>query len=113
MKEKVLDSRFSLNMPSGPIQSISYDVRLSVCMYILSPEVWFKLLFAPVYNGPKSIFFGSFNSLRISYRKEVLSHFARVRGTALTSVKEVMTEGVLLSTILPPSTTMPPPPPIE
>ena len=42
---------FSLNRPSGPIQSISRDVRLSVCMYVPSCEVPFKRLFAPIYEG--------------------------------------------------------------
>ena len=41
-------------------------------------------------------------------------HFKRVRGAALTSVKESMTEGLLPSTSLPPSiqssTTLPPTP---
>ena len=42
----------------------------------------------------------------------VLLFIVRVRGTALSSVKEAMTKGLLLSTILPtsipPSTTLPP-----
>ena len=62
---------FSLNQPSGPIQSISFDVRVSVYMYVPSCEVLFKCLFAPIYKGPRSFFFGFLDSLGKSYGKEL------------------------------------------
>ena len=53
----VFDTLFSLNWPSGPIQSISryvcLSVCLSVCLYVPSCEVPFKRLFASIYKGPR------------------------------------------------------------
>ena len=44
-------------------------VCLSVCMYFLSREVPFTCLFAPIYKGPRSIFFWIFWFLREKLRK--------------------------------------------
>ena len=45
-------------------------------MYVRSREVPFKLLFVPIYKGPKYFFFGFFDSLGKTYGKEVVSDFA-------------------------------------
>ena len=52
------------------------SVCVCVCMYVPSREVPFKCLFAPIYKGPRSIFFRFWDSLGKSYRKEVVSDFA-------------------------------------
>ena len=66
---------FSLNRPSGPIQSISCDVRLSVCVCVcMSPLVKYRLnVFLPPFTKVlgKNLFV-FLDSLGKSYRKEVV-----------------------------------------
>ena len=80
LADQLSNFSFSMIRPSGPIQSISCDVHvsvcLSVCLYVPSCEVPFKCLFAPIYKGPKSNILGPLDSLGKSYGKEVVSDFA-------------------------------------
>ena len=70
---------FSLNRPSGPIQSISRDVRLSACLSVcMSPLVRYRLnVFLPPFTKVLGkIVFGFLDSLGKSYATEVVSDFA-------------------------------------
>ena len=71
-------SRFSKHRPSGPMLSISQNVRLSVCLYVclfvrlFTFEVPFKRLFAPTSRGRMSNIFRDSESLGKSNEKSGL-----------------------------------------
>ena len=54
-KVHFLKGTFSLNWPTGPIQSLSCDVRLlCVCHVSVPLFAVFKHIITPIYKGPKS-----------------------------------------------------------